>query len=141
MECLSADVICAYDPMFPETADPQNTARLGGGLAVVRYTGRAGKKGNHSAAAAFLAKMRDIFDENHVIWQCGEMGAADAGGGTTVAKCLAGWGAEVLDVGIPLLSMHAPLEISAREDVWNYYLGMKAFLEDKRPHECDQTMY
>ena len=141
MECLSADVICAYDPMFPETADPQNTARLGGGLAVVRYTGRGGKKGNHSAAAAFLAKMRDIFEENHVIWQCGEMGAADAGGGTTVAKCLAGWGAEVLDVGIPLLSMHAPLEISAREDVWNYYLGMRAFLEDKRPHECDRVMY
>lgn len=141
MECLSADVICAHDPMFPETDDRQNMARLGDGLAMVRYTGRGGKKGNHSAAAAFMAKIRDILDKNEIPWQCGEMGAVDAGGGTTVAKCLASWGAEVLDVGIPLLSMHAPLEISAKEDVWNYYLGMKAFLEDKRPHNCDQIMY
>ena len=88
-----------------------------------------------------MAKVGAILEENQVTWQCGEMGAVDAGGGTTVAKCLASWGAEVLDVGIPLLSMHAPLEIAAKKDVWNLYCGMKAFLEDKGPHNCDQVMY
>lgn len=140
-ECLSADVVCGHDPMYPEATDFQNTAKMGKGMVMVRYTGRGGKKGNHSASAAFMGKISGILEENQILWQCGEMGAVDAGGGTTVAKCLAEWGAEVLDVGVPLLSMHSPMELSAKADIWNFYLGMKAFLKDSKPHLCENVLY
>lgn len=140
-ECLSADVVCGYDPVFPEVTDRQNTAHLGKGMTVSRYTGRGGKKGNHSASAAFLAKFTSVLDDNQVEWQCGEMGAVDAGGGTTVSKCMARWGAEVLDVGIPLLSMHSPMEVSAKADLWNLYRGIRAFFLDRSAHWCDTIIY
>ncbi len=140
-ECLSADVVCAHDPMYPETTDEKNTARLGKGLAVVRYTGHEGKKGNSEASASFLKKTVGIFDKQKVAWQYGEMGAVDVGGGTTVAKCMAHWGAEVLDVGVSMLSMHSPMEVTAKQDVWNFYLGMKAFLQDTEKQDCDEIQY
>ena len=132
---------CAHDPMYPETTDEKNTARLGKGLAVVRYTGHEGKKGNSEASASFLKKTVGIFDKQKVAWQYGEMGAVDVGGGTTVAKCMAHWGAEVLDVGVSMLSMHSPMEVTAKQDVWNFYLGMKAFLQDTEKQDCDEIQY
>ena len=140
-ECLSGDVVCACDPMFPDVTDETNTARLGKGMVLVRYTGRGGKKGNSEASADFLAKMADILDREQISWQCGEMGAVDAGGGTTVAKCIARWGVEVLDVGVCMLNMHAPMEVTAKRDVLDFYLGMKAFFQDKRRHCCDEILY
>lgn len=132
-ECLSADTICAHDPLYPEATDSQDTACLGRGLALVRYTGRGGKKGNNSADTRLMTKVSRIFDKNHVKWQCGEMGVCDAGGGTTVAKCMARWGADVLDIGCPLLSMHSPLEITSKSDLYNLYLGIGAFFKDTLP--------
>lgn len=132
-ECLSADTICAHDPLYPEATDSQDTACLGRGLALVRYTGRGGKKGNNSADTRLITKVSRIFDKNHVKWQCGEMGVCDAGGGTTVAKCMARWGADVLDIGCPLLSMHSPLEITSKSDLYNLYLGIGAFFKDTLP--------
>ena len=140
-ECLSADVICAYDPMFPAVTDEKNTAKLGNGMVLVRYTGRGGKKGNSEASAGFMAKVSDFLDKAQVDWQCGEMGAVDAGGGTTVAKCMAHWGVEVLDVGVCMLNMHAPMEVTAKRDIWNFYRGIKAFFQDSRRHCCDEILY
>ncbi len=140
-ECLCADVICAYDPMFPEVTDEKNTAKLGNGMVLVRYTGRGGKKGNSEASASFLGKIAGILNREQVLWQCGELGAVDAGGGTTVAKCIARWGVEILDVGVGLLNMHAPLEVAAKKDIWNFYQGMKAFFTDRQKHSCDEVLY
>lgn len=140
-ECLSVDAVCGYDPLFPDVVDEKNTAKLGEGLAMVRYTGRMGKKGNSEASACFMAKIAGIFDNGGVRWQCGEMGAVDAGGGTTVARCMASWGAEVIDVGVGMFSMHSPMEITAKKDVWNLYLGLRAFLQDDQKHICDEIIY
>lgn len=129
-ECLAADTICGHDPLYPEATESQNTAGLGKGLALVRYTGRGGKKGNNSADTRLMTKLANIFDKNNIKWQCGEMGVCDAGGGTTVAKCMARWGADVVDIGCPLLSMHSPLEITSKSDLYNLYLGLGAFFAD-----------
>lgn len=118
-----------------------NTARLGEGVAVVRHTGRNGKKGNHAASASFMTKITSVFSESGIPWQCGELGAVDAGGGSTVSKCIADWGTEVLDIGPALLSMHSPLEIASKTDAYWLYRGIRAFFEDGGPHICHSILY
>lgn len=124
---LSADVTAAYDPMFPEVYDKLNAAAVGCGIAINKYTGSGGKGGCNDANAEFLIQVRRIFDEAGVIWQTGELGKVDAGGGGTIAYILAQYGAQVVDCGTGMLSMHAPIELAAKVDAYETYKGYKAF--------------
>ena len=130
-ECLSADVNAGFDPTFPSVLDKMNAAFLNRGIAITKYTGSRGKGGTSDANAEFMAKVCSIMEENGVAWQVGELGKVDEGGGGTVAKYIANLGADVIDVGVPVLSMHAPFEITAKLDVYMAYKGFAAFLAQK----------
>lgn len=128
--CLSADVNAAIDPDYKEVHESLNAAKLGFGVCMTKFTGVAGKAGSSDASAEFVGKIRNIFNKNKVIWQTGELGKIDEGGGGTVAKFLAKYGMDVLDCGPALLSMHSPFEISSKADIFMTYLAYKAFYED-----------
>ncbi len=129
-ECLSADVNAGFDPIYPSVHDRLNAAFLNKGIVVTKYTGSRGKSGTNDAHAEFMAKIRTLFDGANVAWQTGELGKVDEGGGGTVAKYVANLGIEVVDVGVPVLSMHAPFEIVSKLDVYMAYKGFKAFIEN-----------
>ncbi|MCR2043069.1 aminopeptidase [Anaerosalibacter massiliensis] len=124
---LSADVAAAFDPNYPEVFDKLNTAYLGKGIALIKYTGSGGKGGSSDANSEYINYIRRIFNENNIIWQTGELGKVDQGGGGTIAYILANYGMEVVDCGIPVLSMHAPYEAVSKADVYMTYKGYKAF--------------
>lgn len=126
---LSADVTAAYDPNFDSVYEKNNTAVLGGGIAVAKYTGSGGKGGCNDANAEFLRDVRDIFDKAGVAWQTGELGRVDAGGGGTIAYLLSKYGAEVVDCGTAVLNMHAPNEVTSKFDTYMSYKAYKAFFE------------
>ena len=128
-ECLSADVNAGFDPTYPSVHDKRNAAFINKGIVVTKYTGSRGKSSTNDANAEFVAKIRNIFDTANVAWQTGELGKVDEGGGGTVAKYVANLGVEVVDVGVPVLSMHAPFEVVAKLDVYMAFKGFKAFLE------------
>lgn len=128
-QCLSADVNAGFDPIFPSVHDKFNAAYLNKGIVVTKYTGARGKSSTNDANAEFLSKIRTVFDGAEVLWQTGELGKVDEGGGGTVAKYIADLGVEVVDVGVPMLSMHAPFEVVAKTDVYMAFKGFKAFLE------------
>ncbi len=128
-ECLSADVNAGFDPTYPSVHDRLNAAYLNKGIVVTKYTGSRGKSGTNDANAEFMSKIRTLFDGGKVAWQTGELGNVDEGGGGTVAKYVANLGVEVVDVGVPVLSMHAPFEIVAKTDVYMAFKGFKTFLE------------
>ena len=127
--CLSADVCNAYDPNFPEVSDKRNNARAGYGLAVLKHTGSGGKSGSSEADASIVADLRRVFGEAGVVWQMGELGKVDAGGGGTVAKFMAKRNIDTIDAGVPVLSMHAPFEVVSKLDCWMTYKGCKALYE------------
>lgn len=122
--CLSADVSVAFDPTFPEVCEPKNASYCNYGVTVCKYTGARGKSGCNDANAEFLSYVRNIFNANSVIWQTGELGRVDLGGGGTVAAYIADLGVDVVDVGVPVLCMHSPYEITAKLDI---YMAFKAF--------------
>ena len=128
-ECLSADVNAGFDPTYPSVHDKLNAAFINRGIVVTKYTGSRGKSSTNDANAEFMAKIRKLFNDSKVAWQIGELGKVDEGGGGTVAKYVANLGVEVVDVGVPVLSMHAPFEVVAKLDVYMAYKGFKAFLE------------
>ena len=130
-ECLSADVNAAYDPTFPEPTEKNNAAHMNYGICVTKFTGSRGKSGTSDASAEFVARVRMLLDKNGVIWQTGELGKVDAGGGGTVAQFVANLNIDVIDVGVPVLSMHAPFEITAKNDIYNGYKAFLCFFEDK----------
>lgn len=130
-EMLSADVNSCMDPMFPEVSEKSNSALLGYGISVTKYTGSRGKAGSNDANAEFLHKIRTIFNEAGVCWQIGELGKVDQGGGGTIAFMIANWGAEVVDCGTSMLSMHAPFDLVEKADIYETYLAYKAFFESK----------
>ena len=127
--CLSSDVGVAFDPQFPETCEKRNTAFINCGVVLTKYTGSRGKSGSSDASAELVAKIRDIFDSNDVLWQTGELGKVDIGGGGTIAQFVANLNIDVIDCGVPLLCMHAPYEISGKFDVYSAYKGYRAFLK------------
>ena len=127
--CMSADVNAAFDPTFPEVAEKRNTAYLNHGVVITKYTGARGKSGTNDASAEFMYQVRDLLDRTGVIWQTGELGAVDQGGGGTVAMFVAHMNVEVVDVGVPVLSMHAPFELASKTDVYMTYRVFVEFLK------------
>lgn len=128
---LSSDVCAAHDPNYADVSSPnENMPKFGYGLAFNKYTGARGKSGCNDANAEYIAKLRQVMDQNHVHWQTGELGKVDAGGGGTIAYILANYGMQVIDCGVPLHNMHAPHELASKADVYEAYLGYKAFLKD-----------
>lgn len=126
-KCLSADVNAAYDPTFGDVNDKRNCAYAGYGVVITKYTGSRGKGGTSDASAEYMSEIRRMLDQSEVIWQTGELGKVDQGGGGTVAKYIAGLNVDVVDVGVPVLSMHAPMEVVSKLDVYMTYLAFLAF--------------
>ncbi|MDR1669474.1 MAG: aminopeptidase [Oscillospiraceae bacterium] len=123
--CFSGDVCNAFDPNFESVSDKRNNARLGYGPGIFKFTGTRGKAGSSDASAETMSRVRRLLDGAGVCWQMGELGKVDQGGGGTVAKYLANRNIEVVDIGMPVLNMHAPMEITSKIDCWQTY---KAFL-------------
>jgi aspartyl aminopeptidase len=130
-QAISADVTAAVDPDYKEVHDLRNAHRLGYGVAMERYTGHGGKYFSSEASAQFVRDLRALFNKNKdIVYQLGGgLGKVDQGGGGTVAKYLANRNMEVVDMGVPLFNMHAPLEIASKADLYAAYLAFKAFLE------------
>ncbi len=123
--CLSADVNAALDPIYPEVMVRSNAAQINYGVCITKYTGARGKSGTSDASAEFMGKIRCLLDDADVLWQIGELGKVDAGGGGTVAMYIANLDVDTVDMGVPVLSMHAPFEVVSKIDV---YMAHKAFL-------------
>ena len=128
-KCLSADVNAAFDPTFPDVMERKNAAFLNYGAVITKYTGSRGKGGTSDASAELMAWVRKILDEQGVVWQTGELGKVDLGGGGTVAKYIANLGVDTVDLGVPVLSMHAPFEVVSKFDVYMTYLAVKALFD------------
>ncbi len=130
-ECLSADVNAAYDPTYPDVSEKRNASQINYGVVVTKYTGARGKSGTSDASAEFVSRVRTLMDKNDVIWQTGELGKVDAGGGGTVAAYIANLNVNVIDVGVPVLSMHAPFEVTSKIDVYMAYKAFYTFFSEK----------
>ena len=124
-KCLSADVNAAYDPTWSTVFEKNNASFINNGVCVTKFTGARGKSGTSDASAEICAWVGNLLDENGVLWQTGELGKVDGGGGGTVAMYIANMDVDTIDVGVPVLSMHAPYEIVSKIDVYSAY---KAFL-------------
>ena len=124
---LSADVSAGYDPNFGEAYEKRNSAYMGNGVVLTKYTGSRGKSGCNDANAEFMSEVKRIFNKGNVVWQTAELGKVDQGGGGTIAHILANQGAEVIDCGVGVLNMHAPHEIVSKVDIYEMYKGYKAF--------------
>lgn len=129
-KCLSADVTAAFDPTFADAFEPDNGTYAGNGVAIYKYTGARGKSGTSDASAELVSYLTGLMDRNGVVWQIGEMGKVDLGGGGTVAKFVANQDIDTIDIGVPVLSMHSPFEVVSKADVYMAYRTFKAFCED-----------
>lgn len=125
---ISSDVTAAFDPMYPDVFDKANNAYLTEGLCLMKHTGSGGKSSSNDANSEFLRAVINVFEKANLPWQIGTLGKIDAGGGGTIAKFAAKTGMQVVDAGIPVLSMHAPMEICHKLDLYYSYLAYKAFL-------------
>ena len=128
-KCLSSDVSACFDPNFPEVFERRNASMLNCGVAMSKYTGSGGKSGTNDAPAEFIAWIRRIMAEAGVIWQTGELGKTDVGGGGTVAKYIANHNIETVDLGVPVIAMHAPYEIISKADLYTAHQAFVAFLK------------
>lgn len=128
-KCLSADVNAGFDPTFPDVLEKKNTSYVGKGTCLTKFTGSRGKSGTSDASAEFVGYVRNIFDKNDIIWQTGELGKVDLGGGGTVAKYIANLDVDTIDLGVPVLSMHAPFEVTSKNDVYMTYKAFSAFIK------------
>lgn len=126
-KCLSADVNAALDPTFQDVMERRNASQINRGVCVTKYTGARGKSGTSDASAEYVAEIRNMLDNAGIVWQTGELGKVDAGGGGTVAMYIANLGVDVVDLGVPVLSMHAPFETTSKFDVYMCYRAMYEF--------------
>ena len=124
---LSADVDAGFDPTYASVSEKNNAAFLGNGIGLNKYTGARGKSGASDANAEYVAEIRKIFEENGIAYQLSELGRVDVGGGGTIAYILANKGVDVIDCGVPVLSMHAPYEVTSKFDIYSAYKGYSAF--------------
>lgn len=127
---LSSDVSAAYDPLFPGCFEKKNAAFFGKGLVLNKFTGARGKNGSNDANAEYVARIRGIFDRQDVAFQTAELGRVDVGGGGTIAYISALYGMEVIDSGVAVLNMHAPMEVTSKADIYEAVRGYKAFLQE-----------
>ncbi|MDR1770435.1 MAG: aminopeptidase [Hungatella sp.] len=125
--CLSSDVNAAYDPTFAQVFEDRNSCFLNKGCVLTKYTGVRGKSGSNDASAELMAKIIAMMDQEGIYWQIGELGAVDQGGGGTIAKYVAHMNVDVVDLGVPILSMHSPFELSSKLDVYNTYKAFRVF--------------
>lgn len=134
-KCLSADVTAAFDPHYADAFEAENGSYDGNmsfasyGVAMNKFTGSRGKSGSNDASAEFIGYLRAIFARDNVIWQTGELGKVDLGGGGTVAKFLANYNIDTVDLGVPVLSMHAPYELISKADVYSAHKAFSAFVK------------
>lgn len=128
-KCLSADVNAGIDPTFQDVMERRNASFLNYGVVVTKYTGARGKSGTSDASAEYVAGVRALLDKEGIVWQTGELGKVDIGGGGTVAMFIANMGVDVIDLGVPVLSMHAPFETTAKFDVYMCYRAMYEFMK------------
>lgn len=127
--CISADVTAAYDSNFADVFEKNNAAILSCGVSMNKYTGGTGKSDSSDASAELVQKIRNIFSKNNVVWQTSELGKVDIGSGGTVAKFITQLNIETVDIGVPVISMHAPYELISKADLFSAYKGYKAFFE------------
>ena len=127
---LSSDVSAAYDPYYGSVFEKKNTSFLGRGMTFAKYTGSRGKSGSNDANAEYIAHLRGILEKANVCTQTAELGKVDMGGGGTIAYILALYGMNVIDCGVPVMSMHSPWEAISKADLYETYRGYKAFLRD-----------
>lgn len=128
-KCLSSDVTAAYDPSFASVYEKMNSAIVSCGTCMCKFTGARGKSGSNDASAEFIGEIRKAFQEEGVVWQAAEMGRVDAGGGGTVAMYLAKLNIDTVDLGVPVLSMHAPYELISKADLYSNYKAFLAFMK------------
>ena len=128
-KCLSADVNAALDPTFPDVMERKNASFVNYGVVVTKYTGARGKAATSDASAEYVAEILALLDKADIVWQTGELGKVDLGGGGTVAQYIANMGVDVIDLGVPVLSMHAPFETTAKFDVYMCYRAMYEFMK------------
>lgn len=128
-KCLSADVSAGVDPNYEGVQDKRNAPYLNKGIVITKYTGARGKSGASDANAEFVCEIRRMFNQHSIVWQTGELGKVDQGGGGTIAQFVANLGMDVLDCGVALLSMHAPLEIASKLDIYMAYRTYYEFLK------------
>ena len=126
-KCLSADVSAAYDPNFPEVFEKSNTPLLSCGAVFTKFTGHGGKAGTNDANAEYIGWLRGVLARDNIVWQAGELGKVDCGGGGTVAKYISKHNIETIDLGVPVISMHAPCEVVSKVDVYETYRAIRAF--------------
>ena len=129
--CISADVTSAYDPNFPKVSEKRSETKLNYGVGVCKFTGARGKYSTSDANAELVALLRRIFEKKNVVWQMGEVGKVDQGGGGTIARFIATRNIDTIDAGVPVLSMHAPFEIVGKFDCYMTYKAMLAAYEDR----------
>jgi aspartyl aminopeptidase len=129
---LSSDVAAGLDPTYSDVSEMQNAAIMGKGTVLVKYTGSGGKSGANDANAEYIGKLRKLFNDNGVIWQTAELGKVDQGGGGTIAYIMAKYNMDVVDMGVPVLSMHAPYEIISKTDLYMTYKAYKTFYNNFR---------
>lgn len=129
-KCLSADVTATFDPNYPDVFEKRNSAIASHGVAIAKYTGSAGKYNSNDATAEFMREVRVLLDKYGVLWQTAELGKVDAGGGGTVAKYISRYNIDTVDIGVPVLSMHAPFEVISKYDLYSAHKAFSAFCED-----------
>ena len=127
---LSSDVDAGYDPLYAQVSDKHNAGFLGKGISLNKYTGSRGKSEASDANAEYVAWVRNILEKNEILYQVAELGKVDIGGGGTIAYILANKGTDVIDCGVPVLSMHAPYEVTSKFDVYSAYKTYKAFWQE-----------
>ncbi len=126
-KCLSADVNAAFDPIYASAYEAKNSSYINRGVIISKYTGHGGKYDTSDASAEYMGEIRSILEENKIMWQVGELGKVDIGGGGTIAKYVANMNVDVVDLGVPVLSMHAPFELVSKVDVYEAYRAFLAF--------------
>ena len=126
---LSSDVSAAFDPNYPSVMEKKNSAYFGKGIVFNKYTGARGKSGCNDANPEYMAELRNIMDKHDVVFQTAELGKVDQGGGGTIAYIPAAYGMDVIDIGVPILNMQAPYEVSSKADVYETTKCYKAFYE------------
>lgn len=127
--CISADVTAAFDPAFASAFEEMNVGLVNHGVTMNKFTGARGKSGSNDASAEFIGYLRGVFDKENVVWQTGELGRVDLGGGGTVAKYIAKNNIDTVDMGVPVLSMHAPYELISKADIYSAHKAFAAFIK------------